>query len=97
MMTKGASLIERKGPNGSFPIHVAASSGIHQVFDIMVQMYGVHLDARDDTLNTALHWAVRNQQIQTIEVLLAMGADQVCDFIIIEKFNPFNFILLLNS
>jgi ankyrin repeat protein len=66
--------INRPGPDGSYPLHVAVSRG-RVVIARELLSHGARLDARDSLGRTPLHVALANGKIQTAELLLQQGAD----------------------
>jgi ankyrin repeat protein len=66
--------MNRPGPDGSYPIHVAASQGRVAVAAELLQ-HGADAEARDRDGRTPLHVALANGKIPVAQLLLQHGAD----------------------
>lgn len=64
----------KPGPDGSYPLHVAASQGRVAVAAELLQ-HGADTDARDREGRTPLHVALANGKIPVARLLLQHGAD----------------------
>jgi hypothetical protein len=56
------------------PLHVASCLGYSDICRELIK-FGGWIDVEDDSGDTPLHWAVREEQIETVEMLLSLGAD----------------------
>jgi len=56
------------------PLHIASCFGYSDICRELIK-FGGWIDAEDDCGDTPLHWAVREEQVEIVEVLLSLGAD----------------------
>jgi len=56
------------------PLHIAACFGYEDISKELIK-YGGWIDAEDDCGDTPLHWAVREEQLAIVGLLLRLGAD----------------------
>jgi ankyrin repeat protein len=79
--------LPREDGNGRFPIHYAAKNGHVEIVDYLADHFGYNVNQKSlPTLltevpeeKTALHFAVENNQLEVVKVLLKHGVD-VNDF-----------------
>ncbi|CAM9605037.1 unnamed protein product [Ectocarpus fasciculatus] len=78
LLLSGANPTQQTGSFGNFPIHLAACRGcLHEVVLTLVQK-GVDLNCVNARGYTPLRLAVRENNVATMKVLLAQGADPNC-------------------
>ena len=56
------------------PLFAACKTGAWQAAKILVEE-GAEVNARNSEMETPLIWAIRNQDISTVEMLIKHGAD----------------------
>jgi len=56
------------------PLHIACCLGYSDICRELIK-FGGWIDAEDDCGDTPLHWAVREEQLEIVEILLSLGAD----------------------
>lgn len=56
------------------PLHVSCCFGYSDICKELIK-FGGWIDAEDDCGDTPLHWAVREEQIEIVELLLTLGAN----------------------
>jgi ankyrin repeat protein len=66
--------INRPGPDGDFPLHVAVSQGRVAIARELLQ-HGARVDVRDALGRTTLHVALANGKVPAAALLVASGAD----------------------
>jgi ankyrin repeat protein len=65
--------INKAGPNGQMPLHVAAEQGRPIVTELLLK-HGAEINSRDNKGNTPLHTAVMSGRTQVAEFLIKRGA-----------------------
>lgn len=76
---KQANLEVEESETGRTPLLVAASNGHRAVVDFLVHN-GANLEAKDAGGWTPLSWAITNEHLDTVELLLERRANPVCKF-----------------
>ncbi len=72
---KQDAILAKFGGRGSTPLMIAASNGCDDAVQLLLDDVGVDIEARDNFGYTALFNAVENGQGDTMNILLAKGAD----------------------
>ncbi len=66
--------INKAGPNGQTPLHVAAEKGRFIVTELLLK-HGAEINSRDSQGNTPIHTAIMFGRTQVAEFLIQRGAD----------------------
>ncbi len=66
--------INKAGPNGQMPLHVAAEQG-RQIITELLLKHGANINSKDSNGNTPLHTAVMSGRTQVAEFLIKRGAE----------------------
>ena len=74
LLESGASLNTRTCMGMSL-INVAASRGLHQMVNVLLEKGAKIHEKEPDTENTALHFAIENGHANVVETLLKLGAN----------------------
>lgn len=66
--------INKAGPNGQMPLHIAAEKGRPIVTELLLE-HGADINGRDSKAKTPLHTAVMSGRTQVAEFLIKRGAE----------------------
>jgi len=73
LIARGADVNTRE--HGTTPLMNAAILGLTEMIQLLVS-HGAQINARDDLEETALHYAASRDRLETVELLLRLGADR---------------------
>jgi len=74
LIERGANL-NMANMRSESPLHQAAAMGYGVLVRLLVEEGGAYVDAEDECGDTPLHFAVREDKVEIVEYLLAVGAD----------------------